>query len=155
MKDEWKMWKALKGNEIGLGWDPIKGTVVAPELDKELYEKYQELFLGTVATGEFVYAPSSRVLPNETQETQQINTVDHVKENINAESNFDNDLDEMMNAGFGYGGSFSQAVGKYYIVDAGYQQMKGYLAPYKGARYQLPDFQRGGRPRGLKEIFNH
>ncbi|KAJ9175419.1 hypothetical protein P3X46_013976 [Hevea brasiliensis] len=45
--------------------------------------------------------------------------------------------------------------GKYYIVDAGYQQMEGYLAPYKGTRYHLPDFQRGGRPRGLKEIFNH
>ncbi|KAJ9145635.1 hypothetical protein P3X46_027997 [Hevea brasiliensis] len=44
--------------------------------------------------------------------------------------------------------------GKYYLVDAGYQQMEGYLAPYKGTRYHLPDFQRGGRPRGLKEIFN-
>ncbi|KAF2305978.1 hypothetical protein GH714_009235 [Hevea brasiliensis] len=31
MKDQWKMWKALKGNETGLGWDPIKGTVVAPD----------------------------------------------------------------------------------------------------------------------------
>ncbi|KAJ9134984.1 hypothetical protein P3X46_032211 [Hevea brasiliensis] len=43
--------------------------------------------------------------------------------------------------------------GKYYVVDAGYQQMEGYLAPYKGTRYHLPNFQRGGRPRGLKEIF--
>ncbi|KAJ9147539.1 hypothetical protein P3X46_029689 [Hevea brasiliensis] len=31
--------------------------------------------------------------------------------------------------------------GKYYVVDAGYQQMEGYLAPYKGTRYYLPDFQ--------------
>ncbi|KAJ9129065.1 hypothetical protein P3X46_034174 [Hevea brasiliensis] len=79
MKDQWKMWKALKGNETGLGWDPIKGTVVAPDewwnkkikenlkfarfrekgIGQELYENYQELFLGTVATGEFAYAPSS------------------------------------------------------------------------------------------------
>ncbi|XP_021687091.2 uncharacterized protein LOC110669657 [Hevea brasiliensis] len=44
--------------------------------------------------------------------------------------------------------------GKYYVVDAGYQQIEGYLAPYKGTRYHLPDFQRGVRPRGLKEIFN-
>ncbi|KAF2286260.1 hypothetical protein GH714_012884 [Hevea brasiliensis] len=130
MKDQWKMWKALKGNETGLGWDPIKGTVVAPDewwnekikensnfarfrekgIGQELYENYQELFLGTVATGEFAYAPSSGVLPNETQETQQFNTADHVEENINAESNFDDDLNEMMNAGFGSGGSFSQAV---------------------------------------------
>ncbi|KAJ9135450.1 hypothetical protein P3X46_032632 [Hevea brasiliensis] len=112
MKDQWKMWKALKGNETGLGWDPIKGTVVAPDewwnkkikenlkfarfrekgIGQELYENYQELFLGTVATGEFAYAPSSG--------------------NINAESNFDDDLNEMMNAGFGSGGSFSQAVGE-------------------------------------------
>ncbi|XP_057994397.1 uncharacterized protein LOC131174662 [Hevea brasiliensis] len=67
---------------------------------------------GTVATGEFAYAPSSGVLPNETQETQQFNTADHVEENINAESNSDDDLNEMMNAGFGSGGSFSQAVGE-------------------------------------------
>ncbi|KAF2325217.1 hypothetical protein GH714_025375 [Hevea brasiliensis] len=239
MKDQWKMWKALKGNETGLGWDPIKGTVIAPDewwnekikcfdfymyyensnfarfrekgIGQELYENYQELFLETVATGEFAYAPSSGVLPNETQETQQFNTADHVEENINAESNFDDDLNEMMNAGFGSGGSFSQAVGenvglentkndnsqhnvqkqkrkelsndpatkkkkdnkgkkvsgatqmtdtvkelketiketmesktatmcsllgdrpgKYYVVDAGYQQMEGYHAPYKG-----------------------
>lgn len=46
-------------------------------------------------------------------------------------------------------------VGKYYLVDdAGYQQIEGYLGPYKGIRYHLPDFQHGGRPKGLKEIFN-
>ncbi|KAK6779939.1 hypothetical protein RDI58_022123 [Solanum bulbocastanum] len=34
---------------------------------------------------------------------------------------------------------------KYYLVDAGYSQMKGYMAPYKGdnVRYHLPDFRRG------------
>ncbi|KAF2310502.1 hypothetical protein GH714_013111 [Hevea brasiliensis] len=129
-----------------------------------------------MATGEFAYAPSFGVLPNETQETQQFNTVDLVEENINAESNFNDDLDEMMNAGFRSGGwegtahdghLFQYAInkknlnfskpppGKYYVVNAGYQQMEGYLVPYKGARYHLPDFQCGGRPRGLKEIFNH
>ncbi|KAI3794036.1 hypothetical protein L1987_36661 [Smallanthus sonchifolius] len=32
---------------------------------------------------------------------------------------------------------------KYYVVDAGYPNTKGYLAPYKGThiRYHLPDFQ--------------
>ncbi|WCJ41876.1 hypothetical protein M5689_022715 [Euphorbia peplus] len=44
--------------------------------------------------------------------------------------------------------------GKYYLVDAGYPQIEGYLAPYKGTRYHLPDFQRGGRPKGQKETFN-
>ncbi|KAL4583406.1 hypothetical protein LXL04_007977 [Taraxacum kok-saghyz] len=48
-----------------------------------------------------------------------------------------------------------------YVVDAGYPNTRGYLAPYKGAtiRYHLPDFQRGQTPalrapRGAKETFN-
>ncbi|KAJ8752292.1 hypothetical protein K2173_003928 [Erythroxylum novogranatense] len=45
--------------------------------------------------------------------------------------------------------------GKYYLVDAGYPYMQGYLGPYKGERYHLPDFRRSGQPRGKKEIFNH
>ncbi|CAL2240641.1 unnamed protein product [Prunus armeniaca] len=45
--------------------------------------------------------------------------------------------------------------GKYYLVDSGYPQMKGYLGPYRGERYHLPDFRRGSQPRGKKEIFNH
>ncbi|XP_059591724.1 protein ALP1-like [Vitis vinifera] len=45
--------------------------------------------------------------------------------------------------------------GKYYLVDAGYPQMSGYLGPYKGERYHLPDFRRGSSPKGKKEIFNH
>ncbi|GJR17565.1 L10-interacting MYB domain-containing protein-like protein [Tanacetum coccineum] len=34
---------------------------------------------------------------------------------------------------------------KYYVVDAGYPNTKGYLAPYKGndIRYHIPDFRRG------------
>ncbi|WKA10933.1 hypothetical protein VitviT2T_028476 [Vitis vinifera] len=45
--------------------------------------------------------------------------------------------------------------GKYYLVDASYPQMSGYLGPYKGKRYHLPDFRRGSSPKGKKEIFNH
>ncbi|CAI9285498.1 unnamed protein product [Lactuca saligna] len=51
---------------------------------------------------------------------------------------------------------------KYYIVDAGYPNTRGYLAPYKGTniRYHLPDFRRGHsaavrEPRGPKEKFNY
>ncbi|KAL4556017.1 hypothetical protein LXL04_038652 [Taraxacum kok-saghyz] len=50
---------------------------------------------------------------------------------------------------------------KYYVVDAGYPNTRGYLAPYKGAtiRYHLPDFQRANTPAlrapsGAKETFN-
>jgi hypothetical protein len=46
-------------------------------------------------------------------------------------------------------------VGKYYLVDAGYPLMKGYLTPYKGERYHLPDFRRASRGNGIEERFNY
>ena len=45
--------------------------------------------------------------------------------------------------------------GKYYLVDAGYPHMKGYIGSYKGERYYLPDFRRESQLRGTHEIFNH
>nr|KAJ0207751.1 hypothetical protein LSAT_V11C500252800 [Lactuca sativa] len=57
---------------------------------------------------------------------------------------------------------FRPMVNKYYLVDAGYPNTKGYLAPYKGSniRYHIPDFQRGQtrasrEPKGFKEKFNY
>ncbi|CAI9287724.1 unnamed protein product [Lactuca saligna] len=51
---------------------------------------------------------------------------------------------------------------KYYVVDAGYPNTRGYLAPYKGTniRYHLPDFRRGHsaavrEPREPKEKFKY
>lgn len=51
---------------------------------------------------------------------------------------------------------------KYYVVDAGYPNTKGYLAPYKGStiRYHLQDFRRGQTanaraPSGPLETFNY
>ena len=32
--------------------------------------------------------------------------------------------------------------------------MKGFLAPYKGERYYLPEFQRGSQPQNAQEYFN-
>ena len=40
-------------------------------------------------------------------------------------------------------------------MDSGYPNRKGYLAPYKNQRYHVPEFQNGGRPVGLKEVFNY
>ncbi|KAH1032801.1 hypothetical protein J1N35_044975 [Gossypium stocksii] len=46
--------------------------------------------------------------------------------------------------------------GKYYLVDSRYPQMVGFLGPYRGERYHLPDFHRGNhRVSGKKEIFNY
>lgn len=46
-------------------------------------------------------------------------------------------------------------LGKFYLVDSGYPNRPGYLAPYKGTKYHLPEFQQGPRPRGKKEVFNY
>jgi hypothetical protein len=41
------------------------------------------------------------------------------------------------------------------LVDSGFPCTKGFLPPYRGERYHLQDFQAGGDPHGLKELFNH
>jgi hypothetical protein len=43
----------------------------------------------------------------------------------------------------------------FYLVDAGYPNRPGYLAPYKGMKYHIQDFQNAGEPRGKHEIFNY
>ncbi|CAL4916464.1 unnamed protein product [Urochloa decumbens] len=37
--------------------------------------------------------------------------------------------------------------GKYYLVDSGYPNQKGFLSPYKGEKYHLPEFRQGPQPR--------
>ncbi|KAM0868725.1 hypothetical protein ACQ4PT_041141 [Festuca glaucescens] len=44
--------------------------------------------------------------------------------------------------------------GKYYLVDSGYPSRTGYLAPFIGQRYHVPDFQ-GAPPQNMQEKFNH
>jgi len=46
-------------------------------------------------------------------------------------------------------------LGKYYHVDAGYPNRLGYLSPYKGERYHIPDWRRGPAPSGQQELYNH
>ncbi|KAL5571041.1 hypothetical protein UlMin_020638 [Ulmus minor] len=44
---------------------------------------------------------------------------------------------------------------KYYLVDARYPQIKGFLRPYKNERYHLQVFRQSGQPEGDKEVFKH
>ncbi|KAL7089961.1 hypothetical protein ACP275_12G009600 [Erythranthe tilingii] len=46
--------------------------------------------------------------------------------------------------------------GKYYLVDMGYDNMEGFMAPYEGVRYHMHEY-RGANllPRNAKELFNH
>jgi hypothetical protein len=47
------------------------------------------------------------------------------------------------------------AAGKYYLVDSGYANRIGYLAPYKGSKYHLQEFQNAAEPEGKEELFNY
>jgi hypothetical protein len=49
---------------------------------------------------------------------------------------------------------YLRCVGKYYFVHAGYPNRPGYLAPYKGKRYHLPEWHRGVELISPKEKFN-
>ena len=40
-------------------------------------------------------------------------------------------------------------------MDSGYPNRPGYLAPYRGSKYHLQDFQNAAEPRGRKEVFNY
>jgi hypothetical protein len=44
--------------------------------------------------------------------------------------------------------------GKYYLVDSGYPNRVGYLAPYKGTKYHMQEYRNVG-PQGKEEIFNY
>ena len=44
--------------------------------------------------------------------------------------------------------------GKYYLVDAGYMNCEGFLAPYRGQRYHLNEWREGHQPRTARECFN-
>lgn len=57
--------------------------------------------------------------------------------------------------GFIFHKSVLLCVGTYYLVDSGYPNRKGFLAPYKNNTYHIPDFRQEGPPTKKEEIFNH
>ncbi|KAG6519032.1 hypothetical protein ZIOFF_022521 [Zingiber officinale] len=44
---------------------------------------------------------------------------------------------------------------QFYLIDSGYPNMSGFLAPYQRRRYHLRDYRGQGRPRGKEELFNY
>ena len=44
-------------------------------------------------------------------------------------------------------------VGKFYVVDSGFSNQPGYLAPYKGTKYHFQEYNQGPPPRGKKQTF--
>ncbi|KAL4318350.1 hypothetical protein GQ457_18G015290 [Hibiscus cannabinus] len=47
-----------------------------------------------------------------------------------------------------------RSTGKYYVVDAGYPNIPGFLAPFRGQRYHSRDFIGRHQPKGKEELFN-
>jgi hypothetical protein len=46
-------------------------------------------------------------------------------------------------------------VGKYFLVDVGYPNAPGFLAPYRCTRYHLKEFSRENPINSRQELFNH
>ncbi|XP_024026909.1 uncharacterized protein LOC112093173 [Morus notabilis] len=44
---------------------------------------------------------------------------------------------------------------KYYVVDFGYSNMQGFLAPFRGQKYHIQQFRNGGQPTEPQELFNY
>ena len=44
--------------------------------------------------------------------------------------------------------------GKFYLVDAGYPNRPGYLAPYRGVKYHQRAWRKGSGPSGTQEVYN-
>ncbi|KAM6563492.1 hypothetical protein CsatB_023490 [Cannabis sativa] len=87
LKNEWKLWKQLKGKEIGLGWNKQKNTIDATEdwwnsklqshpdaakfrireIEPEVEEKLDRIFMNTVARGEYAWTPFSGIILSESK----------------------------------------------------------------------------------------
>ncbi|WVZ91562.1 hypothetical protein U9M48_037714, partial [Paspalum notatum var. saurae] len=44
---------------------------------------------------------------------------------------------------------------KFYLVDAAYGNMPGFLGPYRNTRYHLQHFRQGNMPNTMEELFNY
>ncbi|XP_068319734.1 uncharacterized protein [Pyrus communis] len=87
LKEQWKLWKELKGKETGIGWNPKLNIVDASDewwhnkiqvyqqkkyksllrkgISLDMEDKLDRMFMNTIATGDHAWAPSFGVLPCE------------------------------------------------------------------------------------------
>jgi len=50
--------------------------------------------------------------------------------------------------------AFSYVLGQYFLVDVGFMNCEGFLAPYRGQRYHLNEWRNGYQPTTPEELFN-
>nr|QAA91980.1 hypothetical protein [Phalaenopsis equestris] len=90
LKKDWKLWKELKRGSTGMGWDPIKQTIEAPEewwaeklqvhkkkfkfvrIDPVMEEKLYGMFTGVVATGTHAFTPNDIGFGSSAQEMDTV-----------------------------------------------------------------------------------
>ncbi|KAK8556517.1 hypothetical protein V6N12_002916 [Hibiscus sabdariffa] len=73
LKREWKIWKKLKENDTGLGWNYTERTIDASE-------EWWKSSRGIVATGDKAWAPSSGILPSDFVEHDGKEALDEIEE---------------------------------------------------------------------------
>ncbi|XP_060969538.1 L10-interacting MYB domain-containing protein-like [Cannabis sativa] len=87
LKNEWKLWKQLKGKETGLGWSMQKNAIDETEdwwdsklqthpdaakfrirgIEPKVEEKLDRIFMNIVATREHAWTTSSGIIPSESE----------------------------------------------------------------------------------------
>ncbi|CAH9097689.1 unnamed protein product [Cuscuta epithymum] len=95
MKKDWRLWKSLKRDETGLGWNTAIGTLDCSDewwskkikekakvkkfknkgIPKNIEEQWDQIFGDSVATGVECVAPTATIVENNNQENHQ-DTVD-------------------------------------------------------------------------------
>ncbi|KAI5327672.1 hypothetical protein L3X38_027068 [Prunus dulcis] len=132
----------------GFGWDPIANTVTASKDVWASYLKgrYSILLLQPGS----LHCASSQLPPNSDDERELENNF--LNTGVHFDVYLDNDGDNpQLVSGKGKRKCTTAAPGEgyYYVVDARYSNMPGFLAHYQGERYHLRDY-RGPRraPRG-------
>ncbi|KAH9728180.1 hypothetical protein KPL70_008920 [Citrus sinensis] len=111
LKKDWQLWTNLLRNETGLGWDPVKQTIISSDewwerKLKEIHEaikfrskglrnvdQLEILFKNVAATGEGSWAPSMGFVPNDgeggpsNEYIGENNNMYFQEENVNIEPN--------------------------------------------------------------------
>ncbi|KAK2648829.1 hypothetical protein Ddye_016318 [Dipteronia dyeriana] len=180
VKKEWQLWDSLVRGETGLGWDMERQTIdasnewweaklqVGEEIEEQIVEQAirDEIEFNEVHSGETMSRQFGIVLEKMTM---------FAFDEIRPPTEF-NEVPHYIRSNPKYWPCFKDCIGaidgthvrvslpvdeqipyidKYYLVDAGYPNMKGYLAPYIGERYHLLVFCTSGQPTGSRETFNY
>ncbi|XP_014755538.1 L10-interacting MYB domain-containing protein-like [Brachypodium distachyon] len=133
LKSIWTAWVYYMQKASGFGWDPVKRTITASE------EQWAYLIKVHKDIKRFRKGP-----PDNLEWPEKMFQRASVTGNSSVMPGAEEDDT----------GERQDVDGKYYLVDSGYPNDTGYLAPYRGQKYHLPEFRIGRAPSGKQELFN-